>query len=91
MISLQFTDYEDERRNHLSGMLPKDHFKFDRDVESITVNRWAHGYAVGGPINSTKIGRQPFGRITIANSDSAPSADAIVAIKMAYRAVNELG
>jgi len=91
MLSLQFKDYEDEIRNHLSGMLPNDHFKFDRDVESITVNRWAHGYAVGGPINSTKIGRQPFGRITIANSDSAPSADAIVAIKMAYRAVNELG
>ncbi len=91
MLSLQFKDYEDEIRNHLSGMLPKDHFNFDRDVESITVNRWAHGYAVGGPKNFTKIGRQPFGRITIANSDSAPSADAIVAIKMAYRAVNELG
>lgn len=91
MLNLQFKDYEDEIRNHLSGMLPKEHFNFDRDVESITVNRWAHGYAVGGPNNSTKIGRQPFGRITIANSDSAPSADAIVAMKMAYRAVNELG
>jgi spermidine dehydrogenase len=91
MLNLKFKDYEDEIRNHLNGMLPKNHFKFDRDVESITVNRWAHGYAVGGPKNSTKIGRQPFGRITIANSDSAPNADAIVAIKMAYRAVNELG
>ncbi len=91
MLSLQFKDYEEEIRNHLNGMLPKNLFNFDRDVESITVNRWAHGYAVGGPGNSTKIGRQPFGRITIANSDSAPSADALVAIKMAYRAVNELG
>lgn len=91
MLSLQFKDYEEEIRNHLNGMLPKTHFNFDRDVESITVNRWAHGYAVGGPGNSAKIGRQPFGRITIANSDSAPNADAIVAIKMAYRAVNELG
>jgi len=91
MLGLQFKDYEEEIRNHLNGMLPKDLFNFDRDVESITVNRWAHGYAVGGPGNSTKIGRQPFGRITIANSDSAPSADALVAIKMAYRAVNELG
>ena len=51
----------------------------------------AHGYAVGGPGNSTKTGRQQFGRITIANSDSAPNADALVAIKMAYRAVDELG
>ncbi len=91
MLSLQFNDYEEEIRNHLNGMLPKDLFNFDRDVVSITINRWAHGYAVGGPGNSTKIGRQPFGRITIANSDSAPSADALVAIKMAYRAVNELG
>ncbi len=91
MLNLQFKDYEEEIRNHLEGMLPQNSFNFDRDVESITVNRWAHGYAVGGPGNSTKIGRQPFGRITIANSDSAPSADAIVAIKMAFRAVNELG
>ncbi|RLD28523.1 MAG: spermidine dehydrogenase [Bacteroidetes bacterium] len=91
MLGLQFKDYEKEIRGHLSSMLPKGSFNFDRDVESITVNRWAHGYAVGGPGNSTKIGRQPFERITIANSDSAPSADALVAIKMAYRAVNELG
>jgi spermidine dehydrogenase len=91
ILSMQFKDYEEEIRSHLKGMLPKDYFKFDRDVESITVNRWAHGYAVGGPGNSTKIGRQPFGRITIANSDSAPNADALVAIKMAFRAVNELG
>ncbi len=91
MLSLQFKDYEEEIRNHFNGMLPKESFNFDKDVESISVNRWAHGYAVGGPGNSTKIGRQPFGRITIANSDSAPSADAIVAIKMAFRAVNELG
>ena len=91
MLSLQFKDYEEQIRNHLSGMLPRELFDFNRDVESITVNRWAHGYANGGPGDSTKIGRQPFGRITIANSDSAPSADAQVAIKMAWRAVNELG
>jgi spermidine dehydrogenase len=91
MLRLQFKDYEEEIRNHLRGMLPKELFDFDRDVESISVNRWAHGYANGGPGDSTKIGRQPFGRITIANSDSAPSADAQVAIKMAWRAVKELG
>lgn len=90
MLSLKFEDYEAEIRNHLSGMLPKELFDFKKDVKSISVNRWAHGYANGGPGNSTKIGRQPFGRITIANSDSAPAADAIVAIKMANRAVNEL-
>jgi len=91
MLNTPFEDYEEEIRSHLSGMLPKGAFDFDRDVESITVNRWAHGYTSGGPGDSTKKGRQPFGRITIANCDSAPGADAKTAIRMASRAVNELG
>ncbi len=91
MLGLQFTDYEQEIRRHLSGMLPNTLFDFDRDVASISVNRWGHGYATGGPGDSTRIGRQPFGRITIANSDSAPGADAKTAMMMGYRAVNELG
>ena len=90
MLSLQFEDYEREIRRHLSGMLPADVFDFERDVASISVNRWAHGYSMGGPGDSTRIGRQPFGRITIANSDSAPGADAKTAMMMAHRAVNEL-
>lgn len=91
MLSLQFKDYETEIRSHLSAMLPEPLFDFDRDVASITVNRWAHGYTVGGPADSVKQGRQPFGRITIANCDAASSADAKAAIDMAARAVNELG
>jgi spermidine dehydrogenase len=91
MLDLEFQDYEDEIRSHLSGMLPKELFNFDRDVASISVNRWAHGYAGGGPGDSTRIGRQPFHRITVANSDSAPAADTWDAIEMAIRAVNELG
>ena len=90
MLALQFSDYEKEIRQHLTGMLPKEAFDFDRDVASISVNRWAHGYSRGGPGDSTRIGRQPFGRITVANTDSAPGADAKVAIMMAHRAVNEL-
>jgi len=91
MLALQFDDYEQEIRSHLSGMLPAELFDFDRDVASISVNRWAHGYSTGGPGDSTRIGRRPFGRITIANSDSAPGADAKTAMMMAHRAVNELG
>ncbi len=91
MLSLQFSNYEQEIRSHLNGMLPRELFDFDRDVASISVNRWGHGYTTGGPGDSTRIGRQPFGRITIANSDSAPGADAIIAMMMAHRAVNELG
>jgi len=91
MLSLQFKDYEEEIRKHLNGMLPRSLFDFDKNVESISVNRWAHGYTVGGPDDSVIKGRQPFGRITIANCDSASEADAKAAIDMAERAVNELG
>jgi len=91
MLSLQFKDYEDEIRAHLGGMLPKELFNFDRDVESITVNRWAHGYTINGPGDSVKKGREPFSRITIANSDSGAHANMKIAIDMASRAVKELG
>ena len=91
MLALQFSDYEQEIRRHLSGMFPNELFEFDKDVASISVNRWAHGYSAGGPGDSTRIGRQAFGRITIANTDSAPGADAKTAMMMAHRAVNELG
>ena len=91
MLRLKFEDYEEEIRRHLTGMLPSSSFSFDRDVESLTVNRWAHGYTVAGPGDTVQRGRRPVGRITIANSDSAPQADAKAAIRMGWRAVNELG
>lgn len=98
ILGLQFEDYEKEIHTHLTGMFPKKSFDFDRDVESIMVNRWAHGYAYGGSQlydsdlrEQVKIGRQPFGKITIANIDSAPSSYAHVAIEQAWRAVDELG
>ena len=98
MLGLQFKDYEKEIREHLSGMLPKGLFEFDRDVESITVNRWAHGYAYGGSAlydsdmpEMARKGRQPFGRITIANIDSVLSSYLQVAVDQAWRAVKELG
>jgi spermidine dehydrogenase len=91
MLGLQFADYETEIRNHLIAMLPEKLFNFDADVSSISVNRWGHGYTVAGPGDSAAVGRQPFGRITIANCDSASGADAQTAIMMTSRAVNELG
>ncbi|MHC4285495.1 MAG: hypothetical protein ACYSWZ_21365, partial [Planctomycetota bacterium] len=98
MLSLQFEDYEKEIREHLTGMLPKGLFEFDRDVESITVNRWSHGYGYRGTAlfdsNLSEMvmkGRKPFGRITIANIDSGLSSYIHVAIDQAWRAVKELG
>ena len=98
MLGLQFKDYEEEIREHLGGMLPKELFEFEREVESITVNRWPHGYTYGGSAlfdsdmpEMARIGRQPFGRITIANIDSGLSSYLHVAVDQAWRAVNELG
>ena len=71
----------------MSMPYPKELFDFDRDVESIVVNRRAHGYSYGNP---GPVGRQPFGRITIANSDAIDSSLVQSAIGQAYRAVQEL-
>lgn len=91
MLATKFEDIEKEVKGHLEGMFPSELFNYDRDVQSITVNRWAHGYAHPGPGDSVKIGRKPFGRITIANSDSGGYPRADIAMAMAFRAVNELG
>jgi spermidine dehydrogenase len=88
MLGLQFKDYEDEIREHLGGMLPKELFNFDKDVKSISINRWGHAYAHGNP---GAVGRQPFGRITIANSDSVGGSSMPAAVGQARRAVKELG
>jgi spermidine dehydrogenase len=66
----------------------------------ILSNRWPHGY--GYEYNRlfdpdwpeaerpNVIGRKPFGRSTIANTDSGATAYRDVAIEQAYRAVQEL-
>jgi len=88
MLGLTFEDYEMEIREHLGGMFPKELFDFDKDVRSISINRWAHAYIYG---DAGEIGRQPFGRITIANSDAASSSLMQRAVEQAFRAVKELG
>ena len=64
------------------------------------MNRWAHGYAytpnsLFDPEWTEEekpwvIGRKPFGRIAIANSDAGANAYTNVAIDQAHRAVVEL-
>ena len=100
---LQSTKFETIERNireQLQRMLGEAGFDAARDIEGITVNRWAHGYAYEydwysdrdlppGP-RPNVIGRKPFGNITIANSDSAARAYTDAAIDEAWRAVGEL-
>jgi len=87
-------------RDQLDQALSSAGFDAGRDIKAITVNRWSHGYAyspalIWEPDYKTDdekpwvIGRQRFGRIAIANSDSNASADTNTAITQAYRAVQE--
>ena len=75
-----FASLEADIRDEMNRMLGPGGFDFDRDIAAITINRWPHGYAysydtLGDPDLPERerphvIGRQPWGRITIANSDS---------------------
>ena len=100
LLSTKFETIERNIRDQLQRMLGGAGFDAARDVEAITVNRWAHGYAYEydsysdhdlppGP-RPNVIARKPFGNITIANSDSAARAYTDAAIDEAYRAVREL-
>jgi spermidine dehydrogenase len=101
LIRTQFSIFERSIRDQLTRMLGSTGFDPARDVAGITVNRWAHGYAYSPnslfdpdwPEDEQPwvIGRKPFGRIAIANSDAGASAYTDVAIDQAYRAVAELG
>jgi spermidine dehydrogenase len=88
-------------RDQLDAALSKGGFDADRDIETITVDRWPHGYSYGPdllwepdwPNEDSKpwvIGRRPFGRTAIANSDAGASADTNSAITHGHRAVQEI-
>jgi len=100
LMATPFSQFERNIRDQLSRMLGVAGFDAARDIDAITVNRWAHGYAYTP--NSLfdpdwkeeekpwVVGRQPFGKIAIANSDAGASAYTDVAIDQAWRAVSEL-
>lgn len=101
MLRLSFEDYERAIRSQLGDALSEGGFDPATDILAITVNRWPHGYAYEyndlydppdwnrykGPHIAA---RQPFGRISIANSDAEAFAYANGAIDSAFRAVNEI-
>jgi spermidine dehydrogenase len=100
LLNTKFETIERKLREQLQRMLGGAGFDAARDIEAITVNRWAHGYAYEYDSYSDRdlppgprpnvIGRKPFGNITIANSDSAARAYTDAAIDEAHRAVQEL-
>ena len=100
LLATSFATFERTLRDQLNRILGPGGFDPTRDIEAITVNRWPHGYAyeynsLFDPNRSETdqpcvIGRQPFGRITIANSDAGAYAYTDSAIDQAYRAVHEV-
>lgn len=100
LLAMDFEDFESEVRTVMSAVWGAGGFDAAEDILAITVNRWPHGYArdhldledanwnADPPPNV--VGRQPFGNITIANSDAGADAYTHTAIDQAWRAVNEL-
>ncbi|HUE52671.1 MAG TPA: FAD/NAD(P)-binding protein [Terriglobales bacterium] len=100
LLRTPFSTFERNIREQLGRMLGAAGFDPARDIEGITVNRWAHGYAFhDNPLFDPDwsqeekpwvLGRKQFGRIAIANSDAGGSAYTDAAIDQAYRAVGEI-
>jgi spermidine dehydrogenase len=100
LLQMTFETFERETRSELARALAGGGFDPARDIAGITVNRWPHGYAQGQ--NSLYdpdwaeherpwvIGRAPFGRISIANSDAAATPLTQAAIEQGHRAVQEV-
>lgn len=100
LAELSFAGMEYEIRDLLGRALIQGGFDPARDIEAITINRWAHGYAreymqpwdkfwPDGPL-PIATARRRWGRIAIANSDSGAYAYANCAIDQAARAVRDL-
>ena len=100
LLSTSFETFESRIRDQLGRTLGPGGFDPTADITAITVNRWPHGYAYEyNPLFDPDwdehnqphvVGRQPFGRITIANSNSGAAAYTNSAIDQAYRAIGEI-
>jgi spermidine dehydrogenase len=100
LMQTPFAIFERNIRDQLARMLGGAGFDAARDIEGITVNRWAHGYAFTPNAlfdpdwkeeeKPWVIGRKRFGSIAIANSDAGADAYTNVAIDQAHRAIREL-
>ena len=100
LLDMEFEEFESEARRVIEGIWGPSGLDWNRDVLAVTVNRWPHGYArdlldledpawLASP-GPYEIGRQPFGNIAIANSDSGADAYTHTAIDQAWRAVHDL-
>jgi spermidine dehydrogenase len=100
MLSMSFQDFEFKIRDQLARALGPGGFDPAEDILAISTNRWPYGYAYTyDTLNDPDIppeerphviGRQRFGRVSIANSDAGAAAFTNEAFDQANRAVQEL-
>lgn len=101
LLATSFEAIERDIRDMLARALGGGGFDPAADVLAITVNRWPHGYAyqynsISDPFWLTGaeppcvVARRPFGRIAIANADSAAYSYTDAAIDHGHRAVQDL-
>ena len=101
LFKMPYADIERGIRELMARTLEGGGFDPVRDIEAITVNRWAHGYSIeytspcdnafypSGPLPG-EAASTPFGRITFAGTDRSSRAYMDSAIDAASSAVNEL-
>ncbi len=100
LLTTPFRVFEHNIRDQLGRILGAGGFDPASDIEAITVNRWPHGYAyeyayLGEPDWTDEdmpcvIGRKPFGRVAVANSDAGGEAYVDCAIDQGHRAIRDL-
>jgi len=104
LLNATFETFERRIRDQLARTLGAGGFDPARDIIAIAVNRWPHGYSytynpLDDPLEWVYTttddrpcvkARQPFGVITIANSDAAASPHTDAAMLEAHRAVQEV-
>ncbi len=101
LFETSFETFERNIRDQMVRTLGSGGFDPARDIAAITVNRWPHGYAyqynslwdkfwLDGQPGPCVAARQPYGRISIANSDSGAYAYTDCAIDHGYRAAGEV-
>jgi spermidine dehydrogenase len=101
LLETPFSTFEHHVRDQLDQALSGAGFDAGKDISAITVNRWAHGYSYSPDLlwepeydseadKPWVIGRQPLGRISIANSDAGAASNTDSAISQSYRAVQEV-
>jgi spermidine dehydrogenase len=104
LLNTTFETFERKIRDQLARSLSGGGFDPARDIIAITVNRWPHGYAytynslyepmewvyTSTDARPCVIARQPYGLVSIANSDAGASPHTDTALWEAHRAVGDV-